>query len=84
MAKIEIYTWASCPYCIEAKKILTKHGFEYVEYDVKENTKRKNEMIRRSKRYTVPQIFMDNKHIGGYEDLKNFINEGGLNKLKKP
>ena len=68
MVNIEIYTWETCPFCIRAKKLLDRKGVEYKEYDAsKADTKK--EMEDRSGRTSVPQIFIDGKHIGGCDDL---------------
>jgi glutaredoxin 3 len=70
--KVEIYSKSTCPYCVKAKALLTKNGLRYKEYE--ENTDAiRQEMIRRSGRKTVPQIFINGKHIGGYDDLSKIL-----------
>lgn len=67
---IEIYTIPTCPYCIRAKKLLRERKMDYVEYDVSENEENYEDMLSRSNgKKTVPQIFINDKHIGGCDDL---------------
>jgi len=82
MAKIEIYTKAFCPYCSRAKALLDSKGVEYEEIDITMGGPRRPEMIQRaSGRTTVPQIFIDGKHIGGSDDLAALDRQGGLDPL---
>lgn len=82
MAKIEIYTKAFCPYCHRAKALLDSKGAEYEEIDITMGGPRRPEMIQRANgRSTVPQIFIDDKHIGGSDDLAALDREGGLGPL---
>lgn len=76
-----IYTRAFCGYCIAAKKLLKKKGISYEEIDTTLNAKRKREMIERSARHTVPQIFIDKQHIGGYDDLDDLDQAGRLDAM---
>ncbi|MDH3236090.1 MAG: glutaredoxin 3 [Alphaproteobacteria bacterium] len=70
MAKVEIYTSPWCGYCHSAKRLLDKKGVEYTEYDVTVDQGRRREMMERSKGgHTVPQIFIDDRAIGGCDDL---------------
>lgn len=70
MAKVEIYTKATCPYCIRAKRLLDDKGVDYEEYEILSQPDKRAEMIQRSNgRTTVPQIFIDDEHIGGCNDL---------------
>ena len=59
MADIEIYTQDTCPYCQRAKGLLNELGLSYTEYEVSFDADKRAEMISRSQRYTVPQIFID-------------------------
>lgn len=71
--KVEIYSKASCPYCVKAKALLTKHHMKYVEYEV-DNEKVRNEMVKRTGgAKTVPQIFINHKYIGGYDNLSKLL-----------
>lgn len=82
MAKVEIYTKAWCPYCSRAMKLLADKGVTPEEYDVTMGGPKKAEMIERSGgRLTMPQIFIDGRHIGGSDDLVALDREGGLDPL---
>ncbi len=82
MAKIEIFTKAFCPYCTRAKALLDSKQAEYEEIDISMGGPRRNEMIDRSHgRMTVPQVFIDGKHIGGSDDLAALDARGGLDPL---
>lgn len=82
MAKIEIYTKAFCPYCSRAIALLDSKGAEYEEFDITMGGPKRVEMIERaSGRTTVPQIFIDGKHIGGSDDLAALERQGGLDPL---
>ena len=79
MAKVEIYTKDWCPYCVRAKRLLAESGAEVVEYAVDGGGEKKSEMIQRaSGRTTVPQIFIDGRHIGGCDDLFDLQMAGKL------
>ena len=68
-AKVEIYTTASCFSCVAAKNFLKQKGFGYDEIRVDVDPDKRREMLARAHRRTVPQIFIDGRHIGGFEDL---------------
>ena len=79
MAKVEIYTKDWCPYCARAKRLLIESGADIVEYAVDMGGEKKGEMIQRAGgRTTVPQIFIDGKHIGGCDDLFDLKMSGKL------
>ena len=70
MAKIEIYTWQSCPFCIRAKSLLNQKGVSFVEHAIDGDQAARDQMaIRANGRRTVPQIFIDDKGIGGCDDI---------------
>ncbi|MDP3560511.1 MAG: glutaredoxin 3 [Legionellaceae bacterium] len=69
MKKVLIYSTDTCPYCVMAKKLLQEKGLSYTEIRVDLDDEEREKMIERSGRRTVPQIFMDDTHIGGYDDL---------------
>jgi GrxC family glutaredoxin len=69
MTKIEIYSKEWCPYCTKAKMLLRGKGLEYEEKDTTTDIVMEQEMIERSGRRSVPQIFIDGHSIGGYDDL---------------
>ncbi len=70
MAKIEIYTWQSCPFCVRAKALLEKKGAIYEEYRIDGDQQARIAMAKRAEgRTSVPQIFINNEGIGGCDDL---------------
>lgn len=73
---IEIYTSRTCGYCRAAKQLLQSRGLQYTEYDVTVDDEKRMEMMRRSNRRTVPQIFIDGESIGGYQELATMFAEG--------
>jgi glutaredoxin 3 len=82
MAKIEIYTTPICPYCVAAKQLLTQKGASFTEIDVsRDNDLRQVMMQRAHGKRTVPQIFIDDQHIGGCDDLYDLNDRGGLDPL---
>jgi glutaredoxin 3 len=81
MAKIEIYTTPWCGYCARAKALLEKKGAAYQETDVMEDSVKRSEMRERSKRTTVPQIFINGQHIGGSDELAALEQAGKLDAL---
>lgn len=82
MNKVEIYTTAICPYCVAAKQFLRQHGLPYEEVRVDMAPARREEMLARSAgRRTVPQIFVNGEHVGGFEDLVAAERSGRLREL---
>ena len=82
MANIEIYTSPICGFCLRAKKLLKSKGATFTEYDVFLNGKAKREMVERAGgRSTVPQIFIDGRHIGGSDELRALDAAGDLDPL---
>ncbi|OGT52082.1 MAG: glutaredoxin 3 [Gammaproteobacteria bacterium RIFCSPHIGHO2_12_FULL_41_15] len=69
MASIEIYSKAVCPFCDRAKALLKSKGAQFKEIKVDQDSEQLNIMIERSGRRTVPQIFINDEHIGGFDDL---------------
>jgi glutaredoxin 3 len=79
MAKVEVYSTAICPYCVRAKKLLRKKGVSFQDIDVMMHPDRRKEMTRRAQGATsVPQIFIDNEHVGGCDDLMALDRSGAL------
>ena len=76
-----MYTTASCAYCTAAKMLLKQKGLDYVEIRVDTDVARREEMLQRAHRRTVPQIFIDGVQIGGYEDLVAAAHSGKLAEL---
>jgi glutaredoxin 3 len=69
-ANVEIYTWSTCPFCIRAKALLDKKQVKYTEYCIDGDEAARNKMSDRAKgRRSVPQIFINDQHIGGCDDL---------------
>lgn len=82
MAKVEIYTTGLCGYCYRAKKLLGDKGVAFHEIDVEMTPGARDEMLSRSGgRRTVPQIFIDGRHVGGSDDLYALDRAGGLDPL---
>ncbi len=70
MAKVEIYTWQNCPFCLRAKALLEKKGVNYIEHSIDGDQEARRLMAKRSDgRTTVPQVFIDEKGIGGCDEL---------------
>ena len=85
MAKVEIYTKIFCGYCVRAKRLLDTKGAAYEEFDITLGGPKRGEMIQRaSGRTTVPQIFIDDRHVGGCDDLVALDRAGGLVPLLHP
>lgn len=80
-SRIVVYTTPFCGYCGAAKRLLTSKGAEFTEIDVMFDAERKREMIERSGRRTVPQIFIGDRHIGGFDDLSALDDNGELDGL---
>jgi len=78
MAKIEIYTTLMCPYCVRAKQLLQRKGVAYEEIRIDLDHDQMRLMMQRSRRQTVPQIFIDDRHVGGFDDLAAMDARGEL------
>lgn len=76
--QIKIYTKGYCSYCFAAKNLLSKRGLEYEEVSVSGNAQAEQQMRELTGRTTVPQIFINNKPIGGYTELVELDMDGGL------
>lgn len=83
MAAIIIYSKQQCPYCVRAKNLLERKGVkEWEEVRIDQEPERRDEMIKKSGgRMTVPQIFIGDIHVGGYDDLEALNNKGELDAL---
>ena len=82
MPKIEIYTKAFCPYCARALKLFAAKGVTPEEFDISMGGPKRAEMLERSNGVTtVPQIFIDGKHVGGSDDLAALERAGKLDAL---
>jgi glutaredoxin 3 len=82
MPKIEIYTKAFCPYCSRAKALLETKGMAFDEYDISLGGPKRAEMLARAPgHHTVPQIFIEGRHIGGCDDMFALDRAGRLDPL---
>ena len=81
---IVLYTKDYCPYCKRAKALLTKKGVSFTDFEITGNDAMRDEMIKKSGRYTVPQIFIGDTHVGGGDDLAALEAAGKLDRLLEP
>lgn len=82
MKSVEIYTTPACPYCLAAKRLLTRKGVTFKEIDVSRDSALRDTMTRRANGgRTVPQIFIDNKHVGGCDDIHELDQAGRLDPM---
>lgn len=81
MPIVQMYATAFCPYCVRARRLLQQKGVEFEEIRVDQNREEMRSMIQRSHRTTVPQIFIDERHIGGYDDMAALDRAGKLDPL---
>ncbi len=81
MPAITLYTTGWCPYCARAKALLDRKGAIYTEIDIEADAAKRAEMMERSGRRTVPQIFIGDRHIGGCDDLHALDAAGDLDPL---
>ena len=81
VSSIEIYTTGYCGYCVRAKRLLEDRGLDYMEIRVDSEPARRAEMMERSGRRTVPQIFIGDKSIGGCDELYSLDRNGALQEM---
>ncbi|MDH3689512.1 MAG: glutaredoxin family protein [Gammaproteobacteria bacterium] len=81
MAKIEIFSGPQCGYCKQAKEILDQKGLSYQDLDISDQQHRTELMRRLPRTRSIPQIFVDGEHIGGFEDLQTLDADSRLNKM---
>lgn len=82
VARVEMYVKTFCPFCVRAQHLLDAKGVKYETVMIGFDGPKREEMIQRAKgRTTVPQIFIDDRHIGGCEDLMQLERDGQLDKL---
>jgi glutaredoxin 3 len=81
MPDIVIYSTAMCPYCVRAKMLLQRKGMQWDEKRIDLDHELMSEMLHRSKRRTVPQIFIDDVHVGGYDDMAALDAAGKLDPM---
>lgn len=80
-APITLYTSAVCGYCVAAKNFLKSRGLEWTEVRIDLDPAERERMVERAGRTSVPQIFIGETHVGGYDDLVKLQREGGLEGL---
>ena len=81
MPIVQMYATAFCPYCVRARRLLKRKGVEFEEIRVDKDTDQMQTMIQRSHRTTVPQIFIGERHIGGYDDMAALDQAGKLDPM---
>lgn len=81
MAKIKVFTANLCPYCTMAEKLLERKGLQYQEINVDSQPGLRQELMNKTKRRTVPQIFVGDVHVGGFDDLYALEQSGKLDEL---
>jgi len=79
MLKVEIYYADWCPYCKKALDIFKKKNIKYILYNIDKSNKIKEESIKRSGKTSIPQIFIGNKYIGGFDELNKLNKQNKLN-----
>ena len=80
-APVLMYARSWCPYCDRARELLTHKGVAFQEIDIETQPGQREDMIRRSGQHTVPQIFIGDRHVGGWDDLYALDAAGGLDPL---
>jgi glutaredoxin 3 len=81
-ANVEIYTWSTCPFCIRAKSLLNQKGVEFTEYCIDGDEAARAKMSERANgRRSVPQIFINDHHVGGCDDIHALDRQGKLDEL---
>jgi len=80
-AKVKMYSTRFCPYCIRARMVLESKGIEFEDIGVDGDPERRREMMELSGRRTVPQIWVGDTHVGGYDDLIALEYQGALDEL---
>jgi glutaredoxin 3 len=81
---VTLYTTRFCPYCIRARGLLDRKGVEYTDIAVDGSPQLYREMAERSGRTSVPQIWIGERHIGGYDDMARLESQGRLDELLQP
>ena len=81
-AKVEIYTWQTCPFCIRAKRLLQSKGVEFIEYAIDGDNAARQQMAERAHGgRSLPQIFINDQHVGGCDDIHALDRRGQLDPL---
>ncbi|MDF0553838.1 glutaredoxin 3 [Kamptonema sp. UHCC 0994] len=80
--KVEIYTWRTCPFCLRAKSLLKQKGIDFIEYSIDGDEAARSQMAERAKgSRSLPQIFINDQHIGGCDDIHALEAQGKLDPL---
>ena len=81
-AKVEIYTWATCPFCMRAKSLLKTKNVDFIEYSIDGDDEARAKMAQRANgKRSLPQIFINDAHIGGCDDIHTLERQGNLDKF---
>ena len=81
-AKVEIYTWSTCPFCIRAKNLLKRKEIDFIEYSIDGDEEARDKMAHRGDgRRSVPQVFINDAHVGGCDDIHALESQGKLDEL---
>ncbi|MFO5527386.1 MAG: glutaredoxin 3 [Cuspidothrix sp.] len=81
-ARVEIYTWTTCPFCVRAKRLLKSKKVDFIEYKIDGDEIARNEMSKRANgKRSLPQIFINDRHIGGCDDIYTLERQGKLNEM---
>ena len=81
-AKVEIYTWETCPFCMRAKSLLKTKNVDFIEYSIDGDNDARAKMAQRANgKRSLPQIFINDAHIGGCDDIHTLERQGNLDKL---
>lgn len=81
-SKVEIYTWSTCPFCIRALNLLDRKKVDYIEYCIDGDNNAREEMTQKANgRSSLPQIFINDRHIGGCDDIYELEFQGKLDAL---
>jgi len=81
MGKVTVFSISNCPFCAKAKALLTAKGVEYVEINIEDYPDKRKDMLKAAKALSVPQIFLNDKHVGGADELLGLDKEGKLDDL---
>ncbi len=83
-ANVEVYTWRTCPFCIRAKALLARKGVDFTEYTIDGDEDARDKMAQRGNgKRSVPQIFINDVHVGGCDDIHALDAKGKLDELLK-
>jgi len=82
MAKVEIYTWSTCPFCLRAKALLDRKGADYIEYCIDGDEDARDEMVERTGGpRSLPQIFVDDQYVGDCSGIYDLDSQGKLDPI---